>query len=357
MDEYERLKARRGGSLPKGRVARAAAASLDLGTPRTYAPTDKKDGRGAFGTALADIAKLNAGVEGRTPILAFDCDLAGSVKLDLISSACPECYIETGIQEHATATIAGAAASAGAVSVWADFGVFGADEVYNQQRLNDINAAPIKTVLTHVGLDVGEDGMTHQCIDYVGLFRNMFGYKIVVPADPNQADRATRWMLADPSPVCLALGRSVMQIIADEAGAPLFGGEFKYGAIDTLRRGDGGALIISMGRMASEAIRAHDILKARGVGSTVLSVSCPLAIDIEEIVREAAGRPIVTIEDHHVDSGMGSIVAMQLARVGAGIKIKNLGVSRYGDSGPAAEVTAAMGLTAEALADAAERML
>ena len=65
---------------------------------------------------------------------------------------------------------------------------FAADEVYNQQRLNDINKASIKTVLTHTGLDVGEDGMTHQCIDYVGLFRNTFGWKVLVPADPNHAD-------------------------------------------------------------------------------------------------------------------------------------------------------------------------
>ncbi|WP_198471134.1 hypothetical protein, partial [Acetomicrobium sp. S15 = DSM 107314] len=38
---------------------------------------------------------------------------------------------------------------------------------YNQQRLNDINGANLKLFLTHVGLDVGEDGATHQCIDYV----------------------------------------------------------------------------------------------------------------------------------------------------------------------------------------------
>ena len=84
----------------------------------------------------------------------------------------------------------------------------GIDEVYNQQRLNDINHAGNKTVLTHVGLDVGEDGKTHQCIDYVGLLRNNFGWKLVVPADPNQTDRATRWMLGTPGCICLAMGRS-----------------------------------------------------------------------------------------------------------------------------------------------------
>ena len=39
-----------------------------------------------------------------------------------------------------------------AAMVWVDFSVFGIDEVYNQQRLNDINRSGAKTVMTHVGL-------------------------------------------------------------------------------------------------------------------------------------------------------------------------------------------------------------
>ncbi len=44
---------------------------------------------------------------------------------------------------------------------------FGIAEVYNNQRLNDINQTNLKTVVTHTGIDVGADGKTHQCIDYI----------------------------------------------------------------------------------------------------------------------------------------------------------------------------------------------
>ena len=54
------------------------------------------------------------------------------------------------------------------LTYFSDFGVFGFDETYNQHRLNDINEANLKLVCTHCGLDVGEDGKTHQCLDYVG---------------------------------------------------------------------------------------------------------------------------------------------------------------------------------------------
>ena len=154
-----------------GRKVEPLAPALDFGEPFTYGET-KADNRGAFGKALADVGRLNCGEEGKTPLLVFDCDLASSVMTEAFRKACPSGFVQCGIQEHATATASGAAAAAGVVSVWADFGVFGMDEVYNQQRLNDINHAGNKTVLTHVGLDVGEDGKTHQCIDYVGLLRN-----------------------------------------------------------------------------------------------------------------------------------------------------------------------------------------
>lgn len=357
MDEFERLAALRAGALPKGRAAHGPKISLDLGEPKTYTDADKKDGRTAFGAALADVAKANDGKAGRSPVLAFDCDLAGSVKLDIIAKTVPHCMVQCGIQEHTVATTAGAAAAAGAVAVWADFGVFGIDEAYNQQRLNDINHAPIKTVLTHVGLDVGEDGMTHQCIDYVGTMRNLFGYKLVVPADPNQADRATRWMLADGSPVCLAVGRGVHPIITREDGSPFFGGDYKfeYGVVDELRA-RGRVVIMAMGWLAVSALKARDLLASRGVDAAVLHCATPLALCGEHLGRLLAGRPLVTVEDHNVESGMGSIAAARLMLEGCTVKMRALGATRYGESGKASEVVARMGLSPEAIADAAAEL-
>jgi len=156
------------------------------GQPRDY-PTPA-DCRSAWGAALADLAA--AGPD--TPIAVFDCDLMASVKTGAFAKARPDAFVECGVGEHNTAVASAAASVNGVLAFWADFGVFGLDEVYNQQRLADINHASLKLVLTHCGLDVGEDGRTHQCIDYVGALRSMFGWKVVVPADANQTDRAVR---------------------------------------------------------------------------------------------------------------------------------------------------------------------
>jgi transketolase len=124
----------------------------------------------------------------------------------------PGHFFQGGIQEHNTATSAGATSTLGLVSFFADFGVFGVDETYNQHRLNDINDTNLKLVCTHTGLDVGEDGKTHQCIDYVGVMQNLFGYKIIIPADPTRptgsSDTWKTWQflvaMGDPIPILLS---------------------------------------------------------------------------------------------------------------------------------------------------------
>ena len=328
----------------KGRhIGYPPAPSLDTGTPFDYEGVKVMDNRGAFGKALADVGKLNYKQEGRTPILVFDCDLAPSVMTGAFRKECPDNYVQSGIQEHNVATMSGTASIAGVVSLWAEFGVFGIDEVYNQQRLNDINFAGNKTVLTHVGLDVGEDGKTHQCIDYVGLLHNTFGWKLVVPVDPNQTDRATRWMLKTPGDICLAVGRSKIDGLKEFTGSY----EFEYGKAVKLREGKNGS-IFALGYTAQIALKA-----AEKADATVYAVSCPLAPDMDALKEAVKNGPIVTVEDHNVNTGMGAIMILEAVRQGIALpKVTTLGVNHYGASGTSDAVRAEMGLTPEKIAEA-----
>lgn len=347
------------GPLPKKRRIPSPVAAIDTGEPRTYAAGEKLDNRSAFGNALVDVGSLNYGKEGHAPVLVFDCDLAGSVKTEEFAKRYPDWFIEAGIQEHATATASGAASCAGVVSCFADFGVFGVGEAYNQQRLNDINGANLKLFLTHVGLDVGEDGATHQCIDYVGLLRNTFGWRLVVPADPNQTDRAVRWALSTGGNVCVAMGRSKVPVVVREDGSPFFAGDyaFRYGAMELLRDGSDGA-ILAMGAMVYRAVEVWEKLRASGYNVKVYSVSCPLELDDSALADAAKTGLVVTYEDHHVRSGMGSLVALRLTERGITPPLfKTLGVHRYGDSGAAPEVLSAMGLSVEHLVEAVVELI
>jgi len=328
---------------------KAKPVKVATGKPRTY--TEKLDNRSGWGNAIEDIAKENNQTDGNTPVAVIDCDLMPSVKTAGFAKISPENFIQLGIQEHNAASICSAMSAAGVQAFFADFGVFGVDEVYNQNRLAVLNHTHPKIACTHCGLDVGEDGKTHQCVDYVGVFKNLLGFEILVPADPNQTDRAVRYMAANDNPSVIIMGRSKMEPVAAEDGSPFFGNdyEFEYGKADIVRKGDDAAIIV-LGALCGNAVEAHNILKEQGINARVVQIASPSKIDVDAVCEAAKTGIIVTVEDHLAASGLGSIVAETIAEQGLTCKIKKLGVTYYGSSGTPAALFANYNLDPEGIA-------
>jgi transketolase len=315
--------------IPFNRTS-SAYPSIKTGTPRVY--EDSIHPRATFGRALEEVAALNT--EGA--IAVFDCDLAGSVKVQGFAKQRPGGFFECGVSEHNTATMSGALSINGVISLWADFGVFSLDEVYNQMRLNDINETNVKIVATHLGYNVGPDGKTHQCIDYVGLLKNLHDVKFVIPADPNQTDHITRYILKQPGCYVMGLSRSKLPIIRREDGTIVFNEKYQYayGTIDLIRDGTDG-VIFTYGPMIHEAIHAWDSLKTQGITIRIYNVCSPLHMD-KEIISEAAETGcVITYEDHAIQSGLGSIIADIIAENMITTKFRKVGIKQFGGSAPA----------------------
>ncbi len=301
------------------------------------------DNRSAWGNALVDLENSNK--ESQTPIVVFDCDLAGSVKTADFAKIAPERFIQSGIMEHNTSVVAGVLSTCNFQTFWADFGVFGIDEVYNMHRLTDINQGNLKVVVTHVGLDVGEDGKTHQCIDYIGAMRNIFGFKVIVPADPNQTDRAVRYMGTNPGNMVIAMGRSKLAPLTKENGEIFFDKNYKfeYGKADRIRRGEKGAIIVT-GTLANTAVKVADSLKEKGINLQVWNISSPLEIDLTALKEAVQTGLIFTLEDHNANSGLGLSIAEAIVENQLKAKLVKFGVNNYAVSGSSDDVFRLCGL-------------
>lgn len=318
------------------------------GNAETYGVDVSTDNRSAFGKALEDIMKEN--INGGTPIAVFDCDLAGSVKTAGVEKKYPENFYQCGIAEHHAAVCAGAASVNGVVSFFADFGMFGVDEVYNQQRLNGINDTAVKLVTTHVGVDVGEDGKTHMCIDYISLMRNIFGFKIIVPADPNQTDRAVRYAAAEKGNVYVAMGRSKLPVISNEAGEPFFAGDynFKYGSIEVVREGD--YPIFTYGAMLHRALNVREILKEKGISVAVINVSSPAYINDDKINKLLAKGLAFVYEDHISFGGLFGTLCEINGLKGFKCRLVPYGVNQFPFSGTPDNVFELLGIDPNSIA-------
>lgn len=324
---------------------------IDPGKPIVYGVDVKTDCRSAYGDALEDLARLNNQQGGLVKIAGFSCDLEGSVKMQGIRKVSPEGFFEAGIQEHHAATCAGALTKEGVVAFFSTFGVFAAAETYNQHRLNDLNHTHIKVVSTHLGLDVGEDGPTHQSIDYLGLMNNLLGFSVFMPADPNQTGHIVRHVAKTPGNAFVGMGRSKLPTITNEQGEPYFGEQycFEPGKADLIRQG-ADATIIVYGTLVREALKAHDLLKESGISVAVLNMASLKPVDEEAIVMAAKAGAILTLEDHIPQTGLGALVAMALATRGISQRLQMLGVTQYGSSGDPADLYKAQGLDAGAVA-------
>lgn len=330
--------------------------AIDSGLPFTYRDEDKVDNRTAFGKALKDIGDKN--IPKGQLVCTFDCDLASSVKTADFAKAYPDYFFQSGIQEHNTATIAGALSTTGILTFFADFGVFGIDETYNQHRLNDINRTNLKLVTTHLGLDVGPDGKTHQCTDYIGLMSNLYHFKVIIPCDPNQTDRAVRYAAMEKGNFLIGTGRNRWPVLYDKDGNPFFGEgySFQYGKMDVIREGMDGA-IITYGSMVARAVAIADEFVKKSVSLKVVNMPCVREADIL-MLDELAKLPFVaTYEDHNINTGIAPFIAQQLLMRRYKGEMVSFGVKDYGLSGETEEVMAAEGLDVDSMVRALGKIL
>jgi transketolase len=331
---------------------------VNSGEPILYDADTMTDNRSGYGNALFGLAEAN-NFSGKPPVITgVSCDLEGSVKMGAFHKHSPDGYFEAGIQEHHAAGMSGAMSCENLVTFFSTFGVFAVSEVYNQNRLNDFNHTNLKIVATHVGLDVGEDGPTHQCIDYLGLFKNLFRFSVFMPADPNQTDRIVRFIATEPGNHFVGMGRSKTPIITTEDGAPFYGTDYTFvpGRADWLRRGTE-ATIITYGALTPTCIDAWKILRDEGRSVGVLNMASLLPLDVDSLSEAAEIGPILTVEDHHVQTGLGASVSVELMEQGRIVPLRRLGVSHYASSGKPAELYAEQGLDAASIADSVNKLI
>ena len=325
---------------------------MKTGNPIVYKETT--DNRSAWGNAIADIASIND----NAPIAVFDCDLQGSVKTTKFESIMPQNFFQGGIMEHNTAVVAGAMSKEGFQVFFADFGVFGVDETFNQHRLNDINKTNLKVITTHVGLDVGEDGKTHQCVDYLGVMKNLYHFKTIIPADPSQTDHIIRYISSKYGNFLIPMGRSKLEIIKDNKGNIFFDKDykFKYGKADLLRDGSDAALFV-MGTLTGKAVEIAEKLLEEKISLQVWNISCPNDIDEDALKKAAKTGTIFTYEDHNVNTGLGNSIADKLMQMGLSCKFHKFGVEDYSFSGKSSDLFQFYGLDVNSMVESIKDIL
>ena len=287
----------------------------------------KKATRESYGEKLAKLGEINK------DIVVLDADLSSATKTNIFAKKFPDRFFDVGISEQNLMGIAAGLSTFGKIPYVSTFAMFAAGRAYDQIR-NSI-AYPnlnVKICATHAGITVGEDGATHQMIEDISLMRTIPNMTVICTSDDTQ----TRWAVEEISkikgPVYLRLCRLATPIIYNKEQ------DFEIGKM--VQIGDGtDATIFATGVTVSEALKAKEILKTKGIDIRVVDVCTIKPIDNEMIIKCAKEtKKIITIEDHNIIGGLGSAICEVLTQEYP-CKVIRMGIQdQFGRSGKAEEL-------------------
>jgi transketolase len=311
------------------------------------AKTEPTATRAVYGDALADLGEAHGDV------VALDADLASSTQALKFGKQFPERFFNVGAAEANMMSMACGLAATGKVPYCSTFAIFASGRAYDQVRLGIAhNELKVRIGASHGGVSLGEDGASHQMIEDIALMRAMPRMTVVVPADYNQAYRATAESYERDEPMYMRFGRPATPIVYEDIPETLGAG------VDIIREGKDISLIAT-GHMVWRAMEAAESLEAEdGIEAEVLNVSIIKPLHSETILESLGKTGVgVTAEEHRVVGGLADAVR-QVAAEQHPVPIFAVGMGdEFGISGTGEACMEHFGLTARGIADRAREAL
>ena len=292
-----------------------------------------KSTRKAYGEFLVEIGKDEN-------VVVFDADLANATCTSMFREKFPNRHFDIGIAEQDMIGTACGMALNGKTVFASTFAMFLAGRAYEQVRntaaYSHVN---INLCATHSGLGVGEDGATHQCIEDIALMNVIPDMNIFCPADDISTKKILNECLNINAPKYIRLGRSDMPNIYSLEN------KFELGKSNVFGNGNDGT-IFSVGATVKIALDAKEKLKEKGINVRVVDLYSIKPVDKETIIKCAKEtEKLVSIEDHSVIGGIGSIISNVLTEEYPK-KLVKLGVQdKFGKSGKPDKLYEIYGIT------------
>ena len=305
------------------------------------AKTEPTATRVAYGDALVELG------EAHEDVVALDADLAVSTQSMKFGKRFPERFFNCGAAEANMMSIACGLAATGKRPYASTFAIFAAGRAYDQVRLGIAhNELPVRIGASHGGVSLGEDGASHQMIEDIALMRAMPRMQVVVPADYNQAYRATMESYEREEPMYMRFGRPATPVVYDEIPETIGAGA------DVVRHGKD-ITIIATGHMVWRALEAAESLEREdGVEAEVLNIAVIKPLDSNTVLESLSKTGVaVTAEEHRVAGGLADAVR-EVAAEQHPVPIFAVGMGdEFGLSGTGEACMEHFGLTPRGIAD------
>ncbi|MCQ9372702.1 transketolase [Methyloversatilis sp. XJ19-13] len=258
-------------------------------------------------------------------------------------------YLYYGVREFGMSAIAnGIALHGGFIPYTATFLMF-SEYARNALRMAALMKLRQVFVFTHDSIGLGEDGPTHQPVEQTATLRLMPNMDVWRPADT--VESAVAWASAlkrDDGPTSMMFSRQNLPHTARDAAtiAAIARGGYVLSGAEGAQ-----VVLIGTGSEVSLALAAQKTLAAEGIAARVVSMPSTTVFDRQD----AAWREMVlprALPRVAVEAGVTDLWRKYVGLDGAVI-----GLDHFGESAPAGELYKAFGITADAVATAARKVI
>ena len=259
-------------------------------------------------------------------------------------------YIHYGVREFGMAAIMNGLVLHGGFRPYGGTFLMFSEYARNAIRMAALMQINPIYVFTHDSIGVGEDGPTHQPVEQTATLRMVPNLDVWRPCDSVEAFVA--WQMAiehRTTPTALILSRQNLPHQARDAGQIAAIRQGGYVLKDCV--GAPKAVIIATGSEVGLAVDAQKALAEKGVAVRVVSMPSNFMFDQQgKDYRDAVlprGVPRVAVE-----AGVSDYWRKYVGLEGAVV-----GIDRFGECGPAAQVFDYLGITAAKVAEAVEGVI
>ena len=309
-------------------------------------PTARPKFQDVFGDAMIAVAEKDPRVVGITAAMP---DGTG---LSKFGKRFPDRYFDVGIAEAHAVCFAAGLASSGLRPVCAIYSTF-LQRAYDQ-IVHDVvvQNLPVTFCMDRAGF-VGDDGPTHMGLYDIAYLRTLPNVTLMAPRCEAELQPMLEHALSLNGPAAIRYPRGSSSGKHDgESIAPIV-----HGKAEVLRRG-GSVAILAYGNTVDLALDAYDILAEGSNGDpstlpTVVNARFAKPLD-EALLLELEGSHarVVTLEEHSIAGGFGSVVAEFVSDRGLKLAVERVGVPNVLVQHDSQDKQRAMfGLSAAAIAD------
>ncbi|HFP9301137.1 transketolase [Raoultella planticola] len=260
-------------------------------------------------------------VENGVDLVPVVADSTSTAKIAPFIKQFPDRLVNVGIAEQSMVGMAAGLALGGKVAVTCNAAPFLISRA-NEQIKVDVcyNNTNVKLFGLNAGASYGPLASTHHAIDDLAVMRGFGNIEIYAPSSPRECRQIIDYALQHQGPVYIRLdGKALPELYAENY-------RFVPGAVNTLREGHDLALVAT-GSTVHEIVEAAQALAESGIQAQVVSVPSIRPCDTPALLAALKGcNAVITVEEHNVNGGLGSLVAEVMAEAGIGIPLKRLGI-------------------------------